>query len=169
MKTKLIYGLMTLCAAAALTACNDDDEISASSVPEDVMSTFKDMYPGSYDIDWEKLGQYYIASFMYKTDDCDAWFDPDGSWLMTEYDYNESLISLPVLMQNAFQESAYATWFIDDVTLYEKPFDDTFCEIEVVTVGQPETSIFINIAGEIMNIVPNYNGTITPVTNITLL
>lgn len=169
MKTKLIYGFMALFAAVALVACNnDDDDIKPSNVPQEVMTSFNKKFPGSSDVEWEKYGQYYIASFMNKSDDCDAWFASDGNWLMTEYEY-KSVSKLPIMMRNAFQESDYASWFVDDVTLYEKNYDDAFCQIEVETPGQPETSIFINAAGSIMNIVPNYDGTITPVTDITLL
>lgn len=171
MKTKLIYGLMALFAAVSLASCSDDDEykdIKPTNVPTSVASQFSQMYPAAKYVEWEVYGQYYVADFKHNNLDLDAWFSPDGRWLMTETDYNNSVASLPVLMQNAFQQSQYAGWFVEDVSLYEKP-ENSFCEIEVETAGQPETSIFINTVGEIMNIVPNYNGTITPVTDVTLL
>lgn len=169
MKTKFILGLMAICAGAALASCsNDDDDIDPSDVPSSVKTEFSQMFPGATGLEWEKYGPYYVASFYQSVNECDAWFESDGDWLMTETDYDDSVASLPLLMQSAFGETAYANWFVDDVTLYVKPAE-SFCQIEVEAPGQPDTSIFIDNAGMVMNIVPNYAGVIAPVTNITLL
>ncbi|MDE6653446.1 MAG: PepSY-like domain-containing protein [Muribaculaceae bacterium] len=167
MNSKFFRNALLLGVGVAMTgiavSCSDDDEVPAAQVPAAVTKTFNDMYPNARGVEWDKYSPYYIADFEVNTFDTDAWFTPDGTWAMTETDYGSLLSMLPVEMQTTFNDSKYADWIVDDVQLYQR-VADTFSLIEVETDGMPETGVFIDSYGNILNVVQGDDFDITPTT-----
>lgn len=168
MKTKLLNRAMLLCLGVVMmgfaTACSDDDDdIPTSQVPAPVTKSFSERFPGVNKVEWETYSPYFIADFNLNTFDTEAWFTPDGAWMMTETDYGSLVTMLPMEMQNTFNDSKYADWIVDDVQLYER-VADTFSLIEVETQGMPETGVFIDSFGNILNVVQGDDFNITPTT-----
>lgn len=170
MKAKKIFTLLAgIALLGSLSACDSDDDISSSSVPTAVRTTFTKMYPSAKSTSWDKDGQYYVADFSNKGFDLDAWYTKDGTWSMTETDYGSITSYLPMAVQDAFNNSQYADWIVDDAELYERQIE-SFCVIEVETVGMPEIALFYDTYGILLNEVQGSDFDIRPntvVENIT--
>lgn len=146
------------------TSCSDDeDDVPVSNVPAAVTKSFNEMFPNVSKVEWERYSPYYVADFDVNTFDTDAWFSPDGTWAMTETDYGSLVSMLPIQMQDAFNNSDYTDWIVDDVQLYER-VADTFSLIEVETQGMPEVGVFISSDGNILKVVQGDDFNITPTT-----
>lgn len=154
MKTlKLFMAVALSLSAMAITSCSsDDDDIPVSSVPTAVTENFAKMYPNAKNVDWDKTAQWYVAEFSYNTFGTDAWYAHDGAWAMTETDYGMSTAFLPELVQQAFSESQYASWVLDDVEIYDRPVN-SFCAIEVENpVNGNDVIVFYDTYGNLLKI-----------------
>lgn len=160
----------TALSALAFTACGDDEyyDINPSAVPAEVKDSFKEMYPTAQWVEWDSYNSYYIADFTLAGFDTEAWYSPDGQWAMTETDYDSNIYYLPMAMQDAFTDSQYATWQVDDVSLYQR-VADTFCTIDVEAPGQGDMTIYIDNTGAIVNVTPDVDAAILPTTIIAAL
>ncbi len=163
LRNTLILGMGVAMMGFATSCSDDDDDVPAGQIPAAVTKSFQEMFPNASKVEWERYSPYYVADFDLNTFDTDAWFSPDGSWAMTETDYGSLVSMLPIQMQNAFNNSTYNDWIVDDVQLYER-VADTFSLIEVETEGMPETGVFISSDGSILNVVQGDDFNITPTT-----
>lgn len=163
LKNALYVGMGVVMTGVAASCSDDDDDMPASQVPAAVTKTFNEMFPKASGVDWERYSPYFVADFNWNTFDTDAWFSPDGAWVMTETDYGSLVTMLPETMQNTYYDSQYADWIVDDVQLYER-VADTFCLIEVETDGMPERDVFIDSYGNVLNVVQGDDFNITPTT-----
>lgn len=169
MKAKFLLSALAVAAGIFTMSCSDDnDDISASKVPQKVINTMKQMYPGVYSTQWEQISPYYVADFMHEGFDKEAWFSADGSWAMTETDYNSNISYLPAAVQEAFAMSEYSQWIVDDVDTYQRTYD-TFSVIEVEGPSSPDISLFYSEDGILLNEVEDFDITITPNTIISAL
>ena len=79
---------MFLAMLTMMSACASEFEIAASDVPESVMTSFKNKYPGATEVEWEaekKDGKlYYEAEFKMGGKKKEAYFRPDGTFSMEE-------------------------------------------------------------------------------------
>lgn len=149
MKTR-IFGLFgVLLSVAFLTSCEKDDDLHLSDVPAAVMDSFVAEYPGASRAEWEKKNGYVVAEFRQNGQEVQVWYDSTDRWVMTEYDLGINLTALPQAVQTAFQNSQYATWFVDDIDLFERP-DDVFYVIDVETKGQPERNLYFSPDGQLL-------------------
>lgn len=126
MKKFVFWAMMTL-GVVGLTSCDkDDDHVQVSA---DLQATFDSRYPNASRVDWERNGGFYEAEFVGNGYENKAWFTPDGTWVMTEYDllFNQ----LPQAVLEAFAASAYASWRVDDVDMIEKSGMEMIYVIEV--------------------------------------
>mgnify|MGYP007010755038 FL=1 len=62
MKTKIQVLAMMFIAAMAFGACDDDDKNDNITVPDAVSKALKDKYPAAMDIEWERKGDYFVAT-----------------------------------------------------------------------------------------------------------
>lgn len=126
MKKFVFWAMMTL-GVVGLTSCDkDDDHVQVSA---DLQATFDSRYPNASRVEWERNGGFYEAEFVGNGYENKAWFTPDGTWVMTEYDlpFNQ----LPQAVLEAFAASAYASWRVDDVDMIEKSGMEMIYVIEV--------------------------------------
>lgn len=156
---------IALAAATMFTACDDDDDdVPVSKVPVEVRDSFRAMYEGVRNAFWETESQYYVAAFTYNGFTTEAWYVADGTWKMTETDYGMQTSYLPMAVQNSFGQSQYASYTVDDVSLYEKPIS-SFCVIELDTPNGQEVSLFYDTNGNLLNTLSGDDIDITPDTN----
>ncbi|MCM1225405.1 MAG: PepSY-like domain-containing protein [Lachnospiraceae bacterium] len=170
MKTKfLILNAFALTAGLVFSGCSDDnDDLNVDQVPVGVRETMSQMFPGVYAPEWEQIYPYYVADFMNTGFDTEAWFSADGAWAMTETDYNSNISYLPAAVQQAFADSQYSQWIVDDVDTYQRTFD-SFCVIEVESGISPDVSLFYSYDGILLNEVANFDINITPNTIVAAL
>lgn len=137
MKLKMYFMLMAIgLLGFSLQSCDDDDD--NIKVPAELQNALYNKYPTAQWVEWETEGSYYVADFYYNNWEAEAWFTRDGIWQMTETDlpFND----LPSAVRNAFQNSAYAQWRVDDVDMLERTGLEVFYVIEVES-GNMETDL----------------------------
>lgn len=162
MKAKY-YGLfLALFGAMVLTSCDKDDDLRVNDVPNVVLDSFEAKFPNASRAEWEKKGGYIVADFWQDGMETDVWYNPNGEWLMTEYDLGINLSALPQAVQDAFQSSQYAAWQVDDIDKYERP-GDVFYLIEVEIKDQQDRDLFFAPDGTLLkDEVDKENNEVTP-------
>lgn len=169
MKFKFLLASLAVAIGCVSVGCSDDnDDISASKVPQAVRDTMSKMFPDVRTASWEQVPPYYVSDFTNSGFDTEAWFSADGSWAMTETDYKANTSYLPAAVQEAFAKSQYSKWVVDDVDSYRRTYD-AFCVIEVERANTPDVSLFYSEEGVLLNEVQEFDITITPSTNISAL
>ncbi len=129
MKTRNFLAKLLLGTVFTVFAVSCDDDYDSSWVPNDVRSSFYQMYPGAKWVEWESEGAYIVASFRSGAER-EVWFSSiDGTWQMTETDLRYA--SLPEAVRTAHQASEYGTWGVDDVDLIERPDKEPVYVIDV--------------------------------------
>lgn len=159
-----------IASAAALSACSSDDsdDLAASQIPTDVKTTFKSMYPDAAGVEWSQTALFYVADFTQDTFEYDAWYLPSGSWQMTQIDYDQMISMLPVAVLNAFQNSDYSLWTVDDASLYQRP-SDSFSIIEVESNLGQEVALVYDAYGNLLHTLPGDDYQILPTTVLATL
>ena len=98
-------------------------------------SALLEKYPDATSIKWSMKGNYHIAEFksaMTRSTemiDNQAWFDRNCQWQMTEIDIHFDM--LPQAVKEAFNQSEYASWRIEDVDRLDREGMETLYIIEV--------------------------------------
>lgn len=136
MKTKLSFLGLLVCSLIVFSSCSDDDD---NYVPDDaIVKAFNTKYPSATKVEWETKGGYKVADFILNSKECEAWFDLDATWVLTETDilFNE----LPTAVQQSFSAGTYGTWKVDDVDKLERPDTETVYVIEVE--GENEMDLY---------------------------
>jgi hypothetical protein len=158
------YGLFWACLGALVfTSCsNDDDDLRLSDVPTVVQDSFELRFPNVDRAEWEYKKGYIVADFWQDGMETQAWYNPDGEWLMTEYDLGINVKALPQAVQNALQDGQYATWRVDDIDKYERE-NEVFYLIDVETQGQQDRDLYFSPDGELLkDEVDKENDDVTP-------
>ena len=163
---KNIFGLfLAVCSLLVFSACEKEDDVLASDVPQAVLNTFQAKYPNIFP-EWERKQDFYVADLFQGGMETTMWISSQGEWTMTEMDFGMNLNLLPQPVLDAFKASTYATWQVDDVDKYERP-DRPFYQIEVETAGQADRDLFYNPDGTLIkDAVDNDNNDITPNTKL---
>lgn len=162
MKTDLWKFLFLFCSVVMLSACDHDDDLPSSKVPETVKSAFEAKFPAVVKAEWEKKSGYYVAEFRDNGLDMEAWYDSDAIWCMTETDLRTDLNELPGLVKNAFETSEYMDWRVDDIDKYERP-SGVFYLIEVEKSGQQDRDLFYDEDGTLLkDVVDKENNNVLP-------
>jgi hypothetical protein len=112
MKTTMNILILSIISTLSFS-CSDDMYTPDAAVK----TTFKSMFPKAVFVDWEMEAGYVNAEFTHDGARKDAWFETNGTWLMTETDIRSSKI--PAAIKNALDKSEYAGWRIDDVDYLE--------------------------------------------------
>ncbi len=163
MKLKLHLLLLALCGMFVLQSCEKEDDIPAGE-QQVARNAFEAKYPTVKNAHWEMKRNYCVAEFYENGREMEAWFTTDGTWSMTETDLGMNTTLLPEPVQAALATSAYASWRVDDIDLYERP-DKDFYLIEVETKGQPDHDLFFAPDGTLIKAEKD-RGDIYPNTNI---
>ena len=165
MKRNIFGILLAVFSMLAFSACEKEDDVLVSDVPQAVFNTFKAKYPNILP-EWESKQGYYVAEFFQEGMETEMWITAQGEWAMTEMDLGMNLNLLPQPVLDAFKASTYATWQVDDMDKYERT-DRTFYLIEVETAGQVDRDLFYNPDGTLIkDVVDKDNNDITPNTKL---
>lgn len=149
MKKNIFGWLLAACCVVTFWSCEKEDDLPASKVPADVKTAFDAKFPATRGVEWEKKSGYYVAEFRENGVSIEAWYDANAVWCMTETDLRTDLTALPGLVQNAFQTSQYADWYVDDIDKYERQ-GDTFYLIEVEKAGEKDRNLFYAEDGSLL-------------------
>ena len=144
-----------LAVTAALIGAVSCEKYEDGRPPKDVRSEFARMYPGAWDVEWERTGGvYWVVSFEtgnrpYGTDR-KAWYDEKGVWIQTVTDV--LLSDVPQDIKNYLQESEYggAAFEDNDAEYFETQSQDDFYRFDLVMGGR---DIEVDV---------NSNGSVTP-------
>lgn len=162
MKTDIWKILFLFCSIVMLSACDTDDDLPASKVPETIKLAFEARFPTVNRAEWEKKFGYYVAEFYENGVEMQAWFDTDAVWCMTETDLHTDLNELPGLVQSAFQTGGYNDWRVDDIDKYERPAG-VFYLIEVEKNGKQDRDLFYDEDGILLkDVVDTENDEVKP-------
>lgn len=162
MKAKLLMISMVALAAAAFTACDSDDDNEVTNINPAFTTALQTKYPETKNlkVEWENKGNYKVAEYTYQLKDIDVWFNAQAQWVMTGTDLGKDLFMIADNGVNeAFANSPYSTWTLDDIDFYERQ-SDSFYTIEVEQ-GNQEATLFYNRQGNLLQIV---NGDIPDIT-----
>ena len=124
-----------------MQSCDDDDD--NLKVPEKLQSAFSQKYPEASP-KWKTRSNYYIADFQNQNYASEAWFTSDAVWLMTETDLPHA--SLPEAVKNAFKNSEYGQWSLDDVDMLVREGMEPVYVLEVEQ-GPREMDLYYNAEG----------------------
>lgn len=124
--------------AASVFAVISCDEYEDGKPSSSVLDRFENMYPGAWDVEWEREGVYWEVSFDTGTPpneiDHTAWFRSDGTWVRTETDLHISAV--PASIKEFLQESQYASALLEDSEIdYIQTPDGNFYQFELVYNG----------------------------------
>lgn len=146
--------LLALAAGLFLfTACDNDD--NHSNQPNGaVTKAFEAKFPHASRIEWEYKNDYAIAEFHNDGFETDAWFDQSGKWYMTKTEYR-TIENIPnETVRNAFQNSEYKTWRVEDVD-YLNRLDAEGIYIIEVEQGKIETDLYYSEEGILIKAIPD--------------
>ncbi len=153
MKTKVLIMAALVCNSFVSMSCSDDDN---NFVPENVVTrAFDTKYPDARQVSWENEAGYVKAEFYTGSYEAEAWFDPQGIWLLTETDlpYN----ALPQAVRSAFEAGPYASWKVDDVDKLERPDTGTIYVLDVES-GERDADLHYSENGILVKEVTDGNG-----------
>jgi len=141
MRTKLSILALLTSSVFFFGSCDDDDNYT----PEDVVvSAFNSKYPNAGKVEWETKSGYKVADFYIDSKEAEAWFDIDGSWVMTETDLTFG--ELPTEVQESFNAGTYASWRVDDVDKLERSNTEVVYVVEVEQ-GNQEFDLYYSADG----------------------
>lgn len=151
MRNKFLLLGMALVALVAFQACSDDDDdnnkdtpIPPSSVEQKYVDAFKEKFPtaDASKVKWEKKQNYTVAEFSRMTDtETEAWFNSSAVWVMTGDDLGKDLFLIPTAVNNGFNQTAYASYPIDDIKHYTTATLDYYI-IEVENGQNPDIQMY---------------------------
>ena len=102
-----IFGLFLVVSSLfAFSACEKEDDVLVSDVPQAVFNTFQAKYPNILP-EWESKQGYYIAEFFQEGMETEMWITAQGEWAMTEMDLGMNLNLLPQQVLDAFQAKSF--------------------------------------------------------------
>ena len=99
MKTKAFIMATLVCSSFVFMSCDDDDD---KFTPESIVTkAFDTKYPDAQRVSWENEAGYVKAEFYTGSYEAEAWFDPQGNWMLTETDLPYK--ALPQTVKNSFE------------------------------------------------------------------
>ncbi|MFN3402731.1 MAG: PepSY-like domain-containing protein [Cytophagaceae bacterium] len=124
-------------------------DVKSERVPEYVKSALHEQYPESKDMDveWEKSGAYYRASFEAGDVDHEVLISPGGEWVHSEIEMDKK--NLPASVNEGYKSSEYASYKIDDVKRIESSEEGTMYRMELEGDDQ-ELNVYFDEDGEVI-------------------
>lgn len=165
MKTKMTIFASLLLAGFVFTGCNDDDDDNYTP-DEKIVNALHQKYPNAQRVEWEMKNNYYVADLRDNNVEKEAWITSTGEWVMTESDIL-SINDLPEAVKNAFNQTEYKDWKVEDIDMLERFEMETMYVIEVEK-GKQEFDLSYAEDGTLIKIVEdtdnnnNYQPTTVP-------
>lgn len=148
MKLRLCFFMLALgICGAVVQGCDDNDD--NLDVLDKLQAAFSQKYPEASP-KWKTRSNYYIADFQNQNYAAEAWFTSDAVWLMTETDLPHA--SLPEAVKNAFKNSEYGQWSLDDVDMLVREGMEPVYVLEVEQ-GPREMDLYYNAEGILIKVV----------------
>lgn len=97
MKKVLVTGTLAVLLAACSSAQKNETTSKESKIPTAVRDAFKQHYPNISDVDWEKEGKTYEASFENNETETSVVLDANGKILETETEIETTALPKTVL------------------------------------------------------------------------
>lgn len=97
MKKVLVTGTLAVLLAACSSAQKNETTSKESKIPTAVRDAFKQHYPNIGDVDWEKEGKTYEASFENNETETSVVLDANGKILETETEIETTALPKTVL------------------------------------------------------------------------
>lgn len=118
-------GVLSLGFCFAFISCDKEGREFKNS-----QNTFEKLFPNATNVSWKTKNSYQVAKFsLNSSSDNAAWFNKGGNWFMSETDITFDM--LPNAVKEAFKQSTYASWQIDDVDKIEREGVEVVYVIEV--------------------------------------
>ncbi len=108
MRKTVILAIVT--ALFVMTGCEKHNNNKVDPVYNNGLET---IYPNASHVEWEYDDGYRTAEFRDNGMDVKVWFDDNGNWLCIETDM--PFRKLPQNIQDAFNNSDYSNWRVDDI------------------------------------------------------
>lgn len=147
MKNKLKL-LLPLFAIFTLMACDKDDDHYRPDPA--VTKSFNTMFPNASRVEWEYKNGYIVADFRDDKNDKDAWFDANGTWLLTETDLTAS--DIPSVVKQAISKSIYADWRVEDASYVQRKDLEPVYVVEIEK-GEAEMDLYYSAEGVLLKAV----------------
>ena len=142
-RIKIVFLLFSL---ALIGACNTDNPFLPSN--PDIVTAFDNLYPNAQDVYWSKKGVYYVADCRVDGTELDVWFNINAGWVMTEESIFRS--QLPNAVETSFENSDYANWVMDNITLLTFPKSPSTAYLIEAQSGDSEKALFYNTEGTLL-------------------
>lgn len=154
MNTKFLILLFCIASCLSWIACDhDSDEHYLPN--QTITKALTEKYPEALRISWKNKHGYEVADFYLGNEEKEAWFDPQGNWVLTETELSFSAV--PNIIKKQLAEGPYAQWKIkDDVDKIERPQTTTLYIIEVEK-GKQEIDLHYTESGILVKEVPDNN------------
>ncbi len=152
--SKLLLALLTGLFLFSLTACDDDKN---SYHPNTIITkAFESKFPHASKAIWKLKKNYSVAKFVNNGCEINAWFDQNGLLYMTKTEY-ESLDNIPdATVREAFNNSIYNKWKVEDVDYIERLNIEGIYIIEVEQ-GEKELDLIFTKNGILVKAIPDDN------------
>lgn len=159
---KLKYVLIAIvCSVITLTACSDDEKdiptvCPGSSVPENVVKSFVQIYGDVKDVQWQFVNNYHVANFngapLTKSDSytTSAWFTPEGKHCQVDQDI--LFKHLPEAVKKGFDQYAkkfYPDWKVDECEVVSRTDMGLIYVIEIEK-GEQERELSFSENGDFL-------------------
>lgn len=142
-------------------SCSGDDGGSSGHTPNQAVTTaFATRYPAATDVSWELEGGYSKAEFRLSGMEAEAWFDQQGTWMLTETEMTYA--ALPDRVKTGFTTSFYSGWTVDEVSKLERNGLTDLYLLEVEQ-GASDMTLFFDAEGLLVKEVDGSDGPNTPV------
>ena len=143
--------LLVLTVGFSATACEYDDDYREINFFEknhpEVMEALYARYPGAKVVDVDFEGGYAELEIIDNRTRRDVWITADGVWKRTQTDLRSW--DLPTVIREAIDNSAFASYRIDDVDYIETP-DEAFYQIELEKNNRPDGTLRISPTGQVL-------------------
>lgn len=149
MKMKLNLLFLSLFALFFMVACDNDDDRHTPDAS--VRTAFDAMFPNASRVEWEKKLGYSVAEFKDDGKEKDAWFQTDGTWILTETEI--AVKDIPVAITQSIAGSQYVDWRIEDASYLERKDMESVYVVEVEK-GKEEMDLYYSLEGKLLKAVP---------------
>ncbi|MDR1403772.1 MAG: PepSY-like domain-containing protein [Tannerellaceae bacterium] len=91
------------------TKADPPSPAAPSLVPaKEVLKSFDIKFPNATDVTWSVNDSYYVADFAELSSTVNAWFEPEGAWLLSKTSLTSAQLNKEV--EKTFQNSLYASY-----------------------------------------------------------
>ncbi len=138
--------------AAAMMTILSCDRYEDGRPSKDVRNEFARMYPDAFDVEWEWEGKYWDVSFETGSRpngiEHEAWYDTDGSWIMTKTEVLLSSVPQKIMNYLALDMTYATASFADNDADYCQTPTSEFYRFDMLMNGR-EVEVDVNLDGKV--------------------